>query len=254
MSPAPWEGELLGALAEMPFLDRLELAAVTGWSRGAVYRGVGKLEDDGLTASVPHGTGIIATTRRYHPTADGLRRLAGVNGVAVDDLLKLPSGVRPLAAHPAGTAGRTCLRLPAGGNRVQPGASHPVPLVPGRAAGRRHLPPRRAHPGHSPAGSHRRPYRLRQADMAAGRGAAARRRAGHSPRRGAPQARPPAAGPHSGCGAAGPGAGRGPGRAGPPHLAAARRQRGPGPELRAGAAAARRRNFRRGTAVQGGPS
>ena len=38
MRPATWESELLGALAEMPFLDRLELAAVTGWSRGAVYR------------------------------------------------------------------------------------------------------------------------------------------------------------------------------------------------------------------------
>ena len=95
MRPAPWEGELLGALAEMPFLDRLELAAVTGWSRGAVYRGVGKLEDAGCVASVPHATGLVASTRRYHLTADGLRRLAEVNSETVDDLLR----TRPVSAR-----------------------------------------------------------------------------------------------------------------------------------------------------------
>ncbi len=88
MRPAPWESELLGALAEMPFLDRLELAAVTGWFRGAVYRGVGKLESDGYAASISHATGLLASTRRYHLTGDGLRRLAEVNGAALDDLLR----------------------------------------------------------------------------------------------------------------------------------------------------------------------
>ena len=95
MRPATWEGELLAALAEMPLLDRLELAAVTGWSRGAVYRGVGKLEDDGLTGSVPHATGVIALTRRYHLTAAGLRRLAEINGGAPDYLLR----TRPVSAR-----------------------------------------------------------------------------------------------------------------------------------------------------------
>ncbi len=80
MRPAPWEKELLEALAEMPFLDRLELAAVTGWSRGAVYRAVEKLEDEEYAASVPHATEVTSLTRRYHLTADGLRRLAGWNG------------------------------------------------------------------------------------------------------------------------------------------------------------------------------
>ena len=88
MRPAPLEGELLGVLAEMPFLDRLELAAVTGWSRGAVYRGVGKLEQGGYVASVPHATGVIARTRRYRLTAHGVRRLAGDGGDAVDGLLR----------------------------------------------------------------------------------------------------------------------------------------------------------------------
>ena len=95
MRAATWEGELLAALAEMPFLDRLELAAVTGWSRGAVYRGVGKLEDDGLTGSVPHATGVIALTRRYHLTAGGLRRLAEINGGVLDGLLR----TRPVSAR-----------------------------------------------------------------------------------------------------------------------------------------------------------
>ena len=88
MRPAAWESELLGALADMPFLDRLELAAVTGWSRGAVYRGVGKLESDGYVASITHATGLLASTRRYHLTGNGLHRLVEVNGIATDGLLR----------------------------------------------------------------------------------------------------------------------------------------------------------------------
>ena len=95
MRPAAWEGELLEALAGMPFLDRLELAAVTGWSRGAAYRGVGRLEDDGFAASVPHATSLLPSTRRYHLTADGLGRLAGIWGVPLDDLLR----TRPVSAR-----------------------------------------------------------------------------------------------------------------------------------------------------------
>ena len=95
MRAPTWEGELLTALAGMPFLDRLELAAVTGWSRGAVYRGVGRLEDDGLASSVPHATSVVAQTRRYHLTADGLRRLAGINCDSLDDLLR----TRPVSAR-----------------------------------------------------------------------------------------------------------------------------------------------------------
>ena len=88
MRSAPLEMELLAALAEMPFLDRLELAAVTGWSRGAVYRGVGRLERDGFVHSVPHATAVIARTRRYQLTAEGVRRLAGDGADAVDGLLR----------------------------------------------------------------------------------------------------------------------------------------------------------------------
>ena len=88
MRSAPLEEELLAVLAEMPFLDRLELAAVTGWSRGAVYQGVGRLERDGCVLSVPHATAVVARTRRYRLTAHGVRRLAGDGGDAVDGLLR----------------------------------------------------------------------------------------------------------------------------------------------------------------------
>ncbi|MYC38949.1 MAG: helix-turn-helix domain-containing protein [Chloroflexi bacterium] len=94
MSYAPWERELLAVLAEMPFLDRLELAAVTGWSRGAVYRAVDRLEREGCLVSLAHATAVIARTRRYHLTAEGLRRLAKVEESgppeqAVEELLRL---------------------------------------------------------------------------------------------------------------------------------------------------------------------
>ena len=46
------QGELLRLLARIPFLDRLELAALAGRSRGGAYQAVGRLEDAGLIASV----------------------------------------------------------------------------------------------------------------------------------------------------------------------------------------------------------
>ena len=37
MRPEGCEADLLRALASMPFLDRQEMVAVSGWSRAAVY-------------------------------------------------------------------------------------------------------------------------------------------------------------------------------------------------------------------------
>ena len=88
MRPAAREPELLRALASMPFLDRLELAAVAGRSRGAVYEAVERLERAGSVESVPHGTELIPTTRRYFLNPGGLERLAGHENAAVDDLLR----------------------------------------------------------------------------------------------------------------------------------------------------------------------
>ena len=81
--------ELLGHLASMPFLDRLELVAVSGWSRGSVYESVEKFEAEGLAASVPHATDVTPPTRRFYLTPSGLHRLAGDESMTVDELLRL---------------------------------------------------------------------------------------------------------------------------------------------------------------------
>ena len=81
--------ELLGHLAAMPFLDRLELVAVSGWSRGSIYESVKKFEVEGLAASVPHATDVTPPTRRFYLTQSGLHRLARDEGMTVDELLNL---------------------------------------------------------------------------------------------------------------------------------------------------------------------
>ena len=87
MRPGGCEAELLHRLAAMPFLDRLEMAAVSGRSRGAVYEAVSRLERTGLIASIPHVSLLFPPTKRYCLTAAGLHRLAGDEGMTVDELL-----------------------------------------------------------------------------------------------------------------------------------------------------------------------
>ena len=70
------ESEVLRRLAEMPFLDRLELAAASGWSAGAVYGAVKKLESEGTVQAVPHASELISPTRRYSVTEAGILRMA----------------------------------------------------------------------------------------------------------------------------------------------------------------------------------
>ena len=83
------EADALRRLADMPFLDRLELAALTGWSRGAVYDAVGRLEERGMVEAVPHASPLVAPTRRHALTAAGVNRLAELEGMIVDELLFL---------------------------------------------------------------------------------------------------------------------------------------------------------------------
>ena len=89
------ERDLLQLLAAMPFLDRLEMVAVSGWSRGAVYAGVGAIEKAGLATALPHATDLVAPTRRYCLTADGLRALAEEEHESLHELLRS----RPVSAH-----------------------------------------------------------------------------------------------------------------------------------------------------------
>ena len=89
MTLSDCQEELMGRLVSMPFLDRLELVAVSGWSRGSVYEGVNVLEAGGLAASVPHATDLITATRRFYLTTAGLHRLARDEGMTVDELLRL---------------------------------------------------------------------------------------------------------------------------------------------------------------------
>ena len=95
MRPAGCEAEMFRALAEMPFIDRTDLAAVTGWSRGAVHGAVANLDRDGLCDAVTHATGLFPAAERFHLTAAGLERLAADEGMPLDDLLR----ARPISAR-----------------------------------------------------------------------------------------------------------------------------------------------------------
>ena len=85
----------LRRLAAMPFIDRLELAAVSGTADRSAYDALAALERRGLAASIPHATGLLRTTRRYLLTADGIQLLASMEGVYLDQLLRR----RPVSAR-----------------------------------------------------------------------------------------------------------------------------------------------------------
>lgn len=78
---------ILSWLSQLPLLDRLEVAALSGWSRSAVYRAVETLERERLVEPVAHASDLIAPTRRYTLTAAGLRRLAESEGIDSERLL-----------------------------------------------------------------------------------------------------------------------------------------------------------------------
>ncbi|MCY4447673.1 MAG: replication-relaxation family protein [Chloroflexi bacterium] len=87
--------ETLRLLSHTPLIDRLEAAALSGWSMSAVYSAVESLESEGLAASFPHASDLIPPTRRHHITAEGLRVLAHEEGTSVDSLLRS----RPVSAQ-----------------------------------------------------------------------------------------------------------------------------------------------------------
>ena len=81
------EPDLLRRLTEMPFADRLDLAALSGWSRGAVYAAIDKLKEGGMVDAIPHATPQLPPTRRYFLTAEGLEGLAELEKISPDGLL-----------------------------------------------------------------------------------------------------------------------------------------------------------------------
>ncbi len=88
MNPTERSLPVMRRLASMPFLDRLELAAVSGAADRTTYEVVDTLEREGLAASISHATDLLRTTRRYHLTAAGLQLLAGLEDVGLDETLR----------------------------------------------------------------------------------------------------------------------------------------------------------------------
>ena len=88
MRPEGCEPDLLRALASMPFLDRQEMVAVSGWSRAAVYEAVQRLETGGFCASVLHAADPLPQARRFHLTAAGLSRLADEEDRPLEGLVR----------------------------------------------------------------------------------------------------------------------------------------------------------------------
>ncbi|MCY4618716.1 MAG: replication-relaxation family protein [Chloroflexi bacterium] len=88
MSRSRCRTELMRRLAELPFLDRLELVAISGWSRGAVYPTLNRLQREGLVGSFTHASTLAPRTMRFYLTQKGLAWLARDEGVSLADLMR----------------------------------------------------------------------------------------------------------------------------------------------------------------------
>ena len=79
---------ILRKLASMPFLDRLELAAVCNVSEGLAHNALASLGKQGFVQFVKHGSALISTTRRYYVTAEGVKRLAAEMSASEREVLR----------------------------------------------------------------------------------------------------------------------------------------------------------------------
>ena len=89
------EGLALRTLAAMPFLDCLELAAVSGMAERTALHVLGRLQREGLADFIRHASPLTGATRRWYATADGLRSLVSESGAGVEQLLR----THPVSAH-----------------------------------------------------------------------------------------------------------------------------------------------------------
>ena len=95
MSILPTDESALRVLATMPFLDRLELAAVSGLSEGTAHNALERLHGEGLVHCVRHAGRHTASTRRWYVIAGGLALLARLDETPADRLLR----THPVSAH-----------------------------------------------------------------------------------------------------------------------------------------------------------
>ena len=89
------EGLALTTLATMPFLDYLELAAVSGMAESTARHVLGRLRRKALADFIRHASPLTDTTRRWYATKEGLQLLASENGTGIDRLLR----AHPVSAH-----------------------------------------------------------------------------------------------------------------------------------------------------------
>ena len=86
---------VLRYLAQMPFLDRLELAAVSRVSEGTAHAALAGLRREKLIEPARHASPLTASTRRFCVTTAGLERLAREEGVSLSRALRR----YPVSAH-----------------------------------------------------------------------------------------------------------------------------------------------------------
>ena len=87
---------VLRYFASMPFLDRLELAAVSRGVGGEPrHEALFSLRGEGLVEPVRHAAPLTASTRRFCVSAEGVNRLARDEGVSLDRMLRR----YPVSAH-----------------------------------------------------------------------------------------------------------------------------------------------------------
>ena len=72
------ERQLLDALSRTPFVDSAELAGILSEPLATVHRTLAYLLAEGIVGRVSRGTAHLPSSQKYHLTASGIRRAAGL--------------------------------------------------------------------------------------------------------------------------------------------------------------------------------
>ena len=88
MKQSECQVELLKQLSQTPFTDRLELAALTGWSPSTVYLQMDRLEQHKLVENLTHTLRHIPATSRYCLTARGVQVISDNTQTPFSKLLR----------------------------------------------------------------------------------------------------------------------------------------------------------------------